>query len=61
MLAVGTGDLSDKESLLAEGHEGVLDLEHFRGYPAVLVELDVVAPQVLARLLQEAWEAASGS
>ncbi len=60
LVAVSTADLSDKQALLAAGHRGVLDLEHFAGFAAVLVQLDRVGPAVLDQLLREAWEAASG-
>jgi hypothetical protein len=55
ILGVRTADLEEKEILLGSGQAGVFTIEHFNGYPAVLVQLDVVAPDTLRDLLTDAW------
>lgn len=55
LLAVAVADLEDKEAILAIGHAGVFTIEHFNGYPAVLIELDVVHDEVLRELIIDAW------
>lgn len=44
----------DKEAVLASV-PGAFDIPHFRGYPAVLVELDRIDPEELGELLADAW------
>jgi hypothetical protein len=55
ILAVNTTDLHAKEGVLAAGITGVFTIEHFKNYPAVLVELGAVDPADLEDLLREAW------
>ena len=55
ILAVNTADLHAKEGVLAAGMAGVFTIEHFKNYPAVLVELGAVDPDDLEDLLREAW------
>jgi len=55
ILAVNTADLHAKEGVLAAGMAGVFTIEHFKNYPAVLVELDAVDPGDLEDLLRDAW------
>lgn len=55
IVALATDDLAEKEAVLAAGHAGVFTIEHFDGYAAVLVELDVVDPASFAELLEDAW------
>ena len=55
ILAVAVADLRAKEAVLAKGTRGVFTIPHFDGYPAVLVQLDLVAKPVLRRLLTDAW------
>ena len=38
ILAVNTKDLHEKAGVLAAGMPGVFTIEHFKSYPAVLVE-----------------------
>jgi hypothetical protein len=54
-MAVRTGDLHDKEALLAEDIPGVFTMEHFDGYPSVLIELRLVPRSALRELIAEAW------
>ena len=53
--AVRTDDLEEKEALLQAGHEGVFTIAHFDGYPAVLVQLDVVGKRVCRSVLEDGW------
>ena len=55
IFAVRVADLRAKESLLAQRTRGVFTIPHFDNYPAVLIQLDVVAKGVLQRLLTDAW------
>ncbi|SDK49330.1 hypothetical protein SAMN05428985_104231 [Nocardioides sp. YR527] len=55
ILAVNTADLHEKEGVLAAGIDGVFTIEHFNNYPAVLIELNVIAPGDLRDLLVDAW------
>jgi hypothetical protein len=55
ILGVRTADLEEKEILLRSGQTGVFTIEHFNGYPAVLVQLDVVSLETLRDLLTDAW------
>jgi hypothetical protein len=59
ILAVNTADLHAKEGVLAAGMAGVFTIEHFKNYPAVLVELGAVDPGDLRDLVVEAWLAAA--
>lgn len=55
ILAVSTGDLAEKEAVLAAGTPGVFTISHFDGYPAVLVELGAVSEADLRQLLEDGW------
>jgi len=55
LLALSTGDLAEKEAILAAHPVGFFTIEHFADYPAVLVELDVVSAEVVADALLDAW------
>lgn len=58
--AVSTGDLHEKEALLAENIPGVFTMEHFNGYPAVLVQLKVIAKPALREVIVDAYLAKKG-
>ncbi|MBE1874531.1 MmcQ/YjbR family DNA-binding protein [Myceligenerans pegani] len=55
ILAVSVDDLGEKEAVLGEGRPGYFTIPHFDGYPAVLVQLDVVSPAHLAEAVEDAW------
>lgn len=55
ILALRTIDLDYAEETLAIGRRGVFTIPHFDGYNAILVELRLVGPKVLAELVQDAW------
>jgi len=47
--------MEKKEMLLEAAPEIFFEDDHYRGYPAVLVRLDVVGTDELSALLQDAW------
>lgn len=55
ILAVSVADLGEKEAVLAAGDDSVFTIEHFDGYPAVLVQLDLVTAPALRELVVDAW------
>lgn len=57
ILAVRVDDLGEKEAVLGAGHKGVFTIQHFDGYPAVLIQLKTVGKKVLRELLLDAWRA----
>lgn len=44
-----------KEALLAGFPEALFTIPHFDGYPAVLVRLDVIDPDLLRELIVDSW------
>jgi hypothetical protein len=57
LLAVRVANLEEKEVLMMDPPHGFFDIEHFRGYPAVLVRLQLVDEDLLKTALVEAWHA----
>lgn len=55
ILAVSVDDLGEKEAVLGEGRPGIFTIPHFDGYPAVLIQLDVVSGTHLAEAVEDAW------
>jgi hypothetical protein len=56
ILGVRVENLLAKEALLESASvEAMFTTPHFDGYPAVLVQLDRVAPAELQELIEEAW------
>jgi hypothetical protein len=55
IVAISVEDMEDKEAVLAARHRGFFDMEHFRGYPAVLVQLRLAAPGVVRDALVDGW------
>jgi hypothetical protein len=56
-LAVRTDGLEEKEALLASGQKGFFTIEHFNGYPAVLIELRLVHKRALREAIIDGWSA----
>jgi hypothetical protein len=48
-------DLGEREALLQGQPDAFFTTPHYDGHPSVLVRLEVVDPQELAELLEEAW------
>lgn len=55
VLLVWVADLNDKEAYLRSDPAKFFTVEHYDGYPAVLVRLDAVETDELEQLLREAW------
>jgi len=53
--AVRTDDMIEKQAVLQAGIAGVFDMEHFNGYPAVLVELRTIGKRPLKELIVDGW------
>lgn len=61
LLAVRVANLEEKEVLMMDPPHGFFDIEHFRGYPAVLIRLQQVDGDLLKTTLVEAWHACAPS
>jgi hypothetical protein len=61
ILAVNVEDLEEKEAVLAAGRRGIFTIEHFDGYPAVLIQLRLVGRRVLRDAIVDAWLASAPS
>jgi hypothetical protein len=55
ILAVSCADLGDKEAVLAAHPAELFTIAHFDGYPAVLVQLDVIDSETLAEVITDGW------
>ena len=55
LLAVRVANLEEKEVLLMDPPDGFFDIEHFHGFPAVLIQLGVVNREILRAAIVEAW------
>lgn len=55
IVAVRTEDKAEKAAVLAQGIRGVFDIEHFKAYPAVLVQLKAVPKKAFRELLLDGW------
>ena len=55
ILAIRTADLPEREAILAAGRDGFFTIEHFSGYPAYLVQLDLVSAEALREALVDGW------
>jgi hypothetical protein len=55
ILAVSTADLDMKDVLLASAPKVFFTMQHFSGYPAVLIELPKITLKNLSEVLEEAW------
>ena len=55
ILALNTDGLEEKEAILAEGRRGFFTIEHFDGYPAVLVDLSVATKRDVKPAIVDAW------
>jgi hypothetical protein len=55
ILAVSTGDLNEKEAVLAAGQHGFFTIPHFDGFAAVLIQLDAVDQAALRDAVTDAW------
>ena len=56
LLAVRVANMDEKEVLMMDPPEGFFDIEHFSGFPAVLIRLKDVKRSVLKAAIAEAWK-----
>jgi hypothetical protein len=59
ILAIRTADLAEKEAILSANPGGFFTISHFDGYPAYLVQLDLVSAQALREALVDGWLASA--
>ncbi|HSS93675.1 MAG TPA: hypothetical protein VLR46_06770 [Candidatus Dormibacteraeota bacterium] len=57
LLAVRVANMDEKEILMLNPPNGFFDIEHFSGYPAVLIQLPLVSGRTLKAAIVEAWYA----
>ena len=55
VIGLRTDGLDAKDALLQALPDAVFTIPHFNGYPAVLVRLDAVDPELLEELICDAW------
>ena len=55
IVAVNVEDMHEKAAVLAEGRPGFFDIQHFEGYPAVLIQLKKVHKRHLKEALLDGW------
>jgi hypothetical protein len=55
IVAVRVDGLEGKEAVLAAATRGVFTIEHFNGYPAVLIQLKTVPKKAFRELLLDGW------
>jgi hypothetical protein len=55
ILAVRVEDLIEKEAVLAESRKGFFTIEHFNGYPALLIQLKVAGKRHVREAIVDAW------
>ena len=55
IFAVRVEDMDEKRAILEAGIKGVFDIEHFKNYPAVLIQLKVIGKRALRELVVDAW------
>ena len=55
LLALRVTDLAEKEAVLATASSALFDIEHFKRYPAVLVQLSSVERDELQQAIVDAW------
>jgi hypothetical protein len=55
ILAAMVADVADRDALIAEEPAVFFSTSHFKGYPAVLIWLDQIRPELLAEVATDAW------
>jgi hypothetical protein len=59
ILAVSVEDMDEKQAVLEGEPKGFFDIEHFKGYPAVLLQLKKVTKTRLREAIEDGWLAAA--
>lgn len=57
ILAVRVGSLEEKEAILADPPKGFFTIEHFNGYPGLLIQLKIAGKRAVREALTDAWSA----
>jgi hypothetical protein len=55
IMAIRVADLNEKEAVLAANHRGFFTIQHFDGYPAVLIELRHATKKPVREALLDGW------
>jgi len=55
ILGLATEDFHEKEAILASAERGFFTIAHFDGYPAYLIQLNVVGKRILRAAVVDAW------
>jgi hypothetical protein len=55
ILAVTTADLGEKEAILAASGPAFFTIEHFSGYPAILIQLTEITEGELRTAITDGW------
>ncbi|HEX3780023.1 MAG TPA: hypothetical protein VHX38_10155 [Pseudonocardiaceae bacterium] len=55
ILAIKTADLGEKEAIIAANPVAFFSIEHFAGYPAVLVNLPKITKKALNEAIIDGW------
>ena len=59
IIALLVEDLAEKEAVLQMGRKGFFTMQHFNGYPAVLIELRKATKKDVRDAIEDAWLAAA--
>ena len=57
IIAIGVGDLGEKEAIIAADPSTFFTIPHFNGYPAVLVHLENATRTAVRDALLDGWSA----
>jgi len=57
LIAVRVRSLEEKELILADPPRGFFTIEHFNGYPGLLIQLKVAGKRSVRAALEDAWSA----
>src|SRR3954463_8870075 len=55
ILAVRVEDMDEKRAVLEAQPKGFFDIEHFNGFPAVLIQLNKVTKKALREAILDGW------
>jgi hypothetical protein len=55
VITVRVADESDKDALISMDPEVFFTERHYDGYPAIMIRLPAVRPELLERLVTDAW------
>jgi len=55
IIAVAVEDLGAKEAVLAEEMPGFFTIQHFNGYPAILIQLKLATKRDVCEAILDAW------